>query len=269
MYSKFIINKDSFLGLAMNDIDKSSGNSLTTKYKNIVDSVLKEKFENNKYIDGSKIQSEWFPQVKCDIFLSHSHKDVKKAKQFAGWLKNKFGLEVFIDYNIWGNINDLLQNIDDTYCYDKLKGTYSYKKRNFTTSHVHMMLINALADMMDRTECLMFFETPNSIDLKKMTHSTESLTESPWIYNELFLSKILQNIQRRKKNELVKSQESVRLYADLNENFNPKYNVDISHLIDLSNDDLKNWLFHYKDNKHQNKPHSLDVLYNLKNINLK
>lgn len=269
MYSKFKISKDSFTGINLKIPDQIAGNNLSTKYKIIVAEVLNEKFESKKHIDGSKIQSEWFPQVECDIFLSHSHRDVKKAKQFAGWLKNKFGLEVFIDYNIWGNINDLLKDIDNEYCYDKLKKTYSYEKRNFTTSHVHMMLINALADMMDRTECLMFFETPNSIDLKKMTHSKEAVTESPWIYNELFLSKILQNVQRRKKEELIKSQESVRLYADLNENFNPKYNVDISHLIVLSNDDLKNWLLHFQDNKHQNKPHPLDVLYNLKNINLK
>lgn len=266
MYSKFKIDQNSFQGLGISNLDKVTGNSVTTNYKRIVDSVLNEKFEDQKYINGSKIQAEWFPQVKCDIFLSHSHKDLEKAKQFAGWLKNKFNLEVFIDYNIWGNINDLLKRIDDTYCYDKIKKTYSYEKRNFTTSHVHMMLINALTDMMDRSECLMFFETPNSIDLKKMTHSQESLTESPWIYNELFLSKVLQIEQRRSKDELIKSQESVRMYAGLNENFNPRYNVDISHLINLSNQDLKKWLFHYQSTLSTNKPHSLDVLYSLKNI---
>lgn len=267
MYSKFKVNQDSFLNIGFNDFDKTSGSSLSTKYKKIVGDTLKEKFRDNKYIDGSKLQEEWFPKVECDVFLSHSHKDLEKAKQFAGWLKNKFNLEVFIDYNIWGSIYDLLRNIDDTYCYDKIKKTYSYEKRNLTTSHVHMMLLNALADMMDRTECLIFFETPNSINLKEMTHSPKSLTESPWIYNELFLSKIIQIKQRRANQELLESRASIKMFSDLNEDFKPKYTVDLSHLIDLSSDDLKLWFELYK--KPEIKAHSLDILYSLKNINVK
>lgn len=267
MYSKFKVDQSTFLGLRLNELDKITGNTLTSGFKKTVNEILREKFQDNKYIDGSKIQEDWFPQVKCDVFLSHSHKDLEKAKQFAGWLKNKFDLEVFIDYNIWGSITDLLRSIDDVYCYNKESNTYSYEKRNFTTSHVHMMLINALTDMMDRTECLMFFETPNSIDLKKMTHSSSSLTESPWIYNELFLSKVLQSVQRRSAYKLKKSQDSVRMYAQMNESFNPRYNVDTSHLIDLSNEDLRKWLQHYRASQSDYEViHSLDVLYSLKNI---
>ncbi|WP_296317873.1 hypothetical protein [Winogradskyella sp. UBA3174] len=263
MYSKFKINKSSLENISFNIYDKTMGDSISTKYKKEVDLVLKDKFEDNKHINGSKIQEEWFPKVKSDIFLSHSHKDIDKAKQFAGWAKNKFNLDVFIDYNIWGNINNLLKKIDNAYCYDKIKKTYSYEKRNFTTSHVHMMLINALSDMIDRTECLMFFETPNSIDLKKMTH-TET-TESPWIYNELFLSKIIQKKQRRQQTNLIKAQESVRMYSHLNESFNPSYETDTSHLINLSKEDLQNWLSIY-EGVNKKESHSLDVLYKIKNI---
>ncbi|GFD93126.1 hypothetical protein KUL156_43060 [Alteromonas sp. KUL156] len=262
MYSRFKINSNTITNLKFDLSDTVKGKAITSNYKNGVSEVIKAKFKDYKYIDGTEIQEEWFPQVKSDIFLSHSHKDIEKAKKFAGWAKNKLNLDVFIDYNIWGNINDLLKQIDDTYCYNKTTKTYSYSKRNLTTSHVHMMLINALSDMIDRTECLIFFESNNSIDLKKLTQ--ESTTESPWIYNELFLSKILRQKKAARNYNLTKAEESVKMFSDLNENFNPKYTTDISHLINLSNEDLSNWINIY--NKTNKELHSLDLIYKLKKI---
>lgn len=50
--------------------------------------------------------------------------------------------------------------------------TYDYNLRNYTTSHVHMMLATALTEMIDNTECIMFYNTPNSVlladDLQKI-----------------------------------------------------------------------------------------------------
>ena len=263
MYSKFKINNSSLANFGFSLSDKTKGSAITSKYKKVVNDILNEKFKDYKFINGSEIQEEWFPQVKCDIFLSHSHKDIDKAKTFAGWVKNKFNLDVFIDYNIWGNINDLLKKIDNAYCYDKTKKTYSYEKRNLTTSHAHMMLINALSDMINRTECLVFFESPNSINLKKLTH--EATTESPWIYNELFLSKIIKIEHKRKSTNLIKAEESIKIFSHLNEDFNPTYITDTSHLISLSNKDLKNWKEIYQNVNHK-ESHPLDLLYKLKNI---
>lgn len=53
------------------------------------------------------MQSYWFPKINADIFLSHSHKDEKLIIAFAGWLKDTFNLDVFIDSCIWGYSNDL------------------------------------------------------------------------------------------------------------------------------------------------------------------
>ncbi len=39
----------------------------------------------------------WFPSIKSDIFLSHSHKDEDTALKIAGYLKNNHKLEVFVD----------------------------------------------------------------------------------------------------------------------------------------------------------------------------
>ncbi|MDH7912078.1 hypothetical protein [Winogradskyella sp. SYSU M77433] len=219
------------------------------------------KFKHGNIIDGSATQEDWFPQINCDIFLSHSHLDIDRAKKLAGWFKNKFNLDVFIDHNVWGYINELLKLIDDDFCYDKNKKTYSYEKRNVTTSHVHMMLINALSEIMDKTECLLFFETPNSINLKKLTHT--GTTSSPWIYNEIFLSKILRKKQRRKNSNIEKAAREIKLSNNLNESFKIDYDTDISHLVKLTFDDIKSWLDFFTD---RTDIHPLDILYSIKQI---
>jgi len=42
---------------------------------------------------------------------------------------------------------------------------YDYELRNYTTSHVHMMLSTALTEMIDNTECIMFYNTSLSVSL--------------------------------------------------------------------------------------------------------
>lgn len=263
MFKKFKIDNSSFQNINISDLDKVKGKNMSNRYFNDIKKNLALKFKDGQRIDGSATQNEWFPSIKCDIFLSHSHKDIDKAQKFAGWIKHKFNLDVFIDYNLWGNVDVLLKEIDDEYCFNKKTETYSYEKRNITTSHAHMMLINALSDMMDKTECLMFLETPNSVTVKKMVHETES----PWIYNELFLSKVLRvnnNITRRRT---IRFSKSMALEHNLSESFQVDYKTDISHLIKLSNNDLKEWESQYAKEKEilaNSTPHPLDVLYVIK-----
>lgn len=103
---------------------------------------LKEFILNNGHIGGTALKEHWFPTINADIFLSHSHSDLEKVKGFAGWLFDTFGLTSFIDSCVWGCCDELLQEIDDKYCWQPKNKTYNYKKRNYTTSHVHMMLVN-------------------------------------------------------------------------------------------------------------------------------
>ncbi len=261
MYSKFKLNQSVFENFSFNNLDLISGKNIGENFKNQLTKSLRHKFEDNKIIDGTAIQEDWFSNIECDIFLSHSHKDIEKANKFAGWVKKELGLIVFIDYNIWGNMRDLLKQIDKRYCYDPKKKTYDYDKRNETTSHVHMMLINALTDMMDKTECLMFFESPNSINMSKLKYETE--TRSPWIYNELFFSKVLRKKPKPRDTDLRSSNESVKLFRYMNEGFNPVYKANTDHLVDLENMDIIFW----KMLKAQNPgTHSLDLLYSMKKI---
>lgn len=213
-------------------------------------------------LDGSKMQQNWFPKVHADIFISHSHKDRDMAIALAGWLKFTFGIDVFIDSCIWGYSDDLLKIIDKKYCYKTKTNTYDYNLRNHSTSHVHMMLSTALTMMIDNSECLFFLNTPNSISMANIV----SKTESPWIYNEIAMTKLL----RQKSPSRIQAQESyVSEGSAINEQLNIQYDLDLSHLTDINTDTLNLWSSNYlkKDAYTAEVNRSLDELYLLKPIN--
>ena len=60
-----------------------------------------EEYINEDIINGTKIQTEWFPPIEADIFISHSHKDIDVASALAGWIHETFGLNCFIDSHVW------------------------------------------------------------------------------------------------------------------------------------------------------------------------
>ena len=167
--------------------------------------ALKTFILDNGHIDASALQDEWFPAIKADVFISHSHKDLPIAKALAGWLKNTFGLSSFIDSFVWGYCDELLKEIDNKYCKNRIdskrfskgdKETYNYTLRNFTTSHVHTLLSSALSQMIDKTECVIFINTPQSVSISSEIESIKgnSITTSPWIYHELAMTSIIKTV---------------------------------------------------------------------------
>lgn len=225
------------------------GKSLFDKKQLSVRSTLKDLLLTNGNIDGSKMQEDWFPLIKSDVFISHSHKDESNAIALAGWLNAAFNIDSFIDSSIWGYSNDLLKLIDNQFCLQS-SGYYDYDKRNFSTSHVHMMLATALSMMIDKTECLFFLNTPNSIS----TANSINKTESPWIYSEITMSKLI----RRKGLEKYRS-GGTRMFSKggilaMNESF--EYKIDLTHLTDIKRKDLKEW-----QEKYNNEKYALDILY--------
>lgn len=169
-----------FIAYKFNELDRLINNYLESSFTTNYRVIGKQNFENHKasiktsiekyYIDsnkstldGNEIMKEWFPQVKSHVFISHSHADINKIYKFAGFLNKEFGLEVFIDSCVWGYADELLYLIDNDHCYDEKTKTYTYKKRNITTSNVYLMLLNSLQTMIDNTECILFVETPNSV----------------------------------------------------------------------------------------------------------
>ena len=109
---------------------------------------------------------------------------------FTGFLKEKLDLDTFIDSCLWRYSNDLLKELDKKYCKYSDGVSYDYDKRNYSSSHVHMMLSIALSRMIDNCEAVFFLNSENSISLSEEIDSER--TSSPWIYNELSMADIIQ-----------------------------------------------------------------------------
>ena len=204
-------------------------------------------------LDGGKISSGWFPQVACDVFLSHSHGDRELAIGLSGWLHDQLGLTSFVDSCLWGYADDLLATVDKAQSWNKETGHYSYELRNITTAHVHAMLATSLAAMMDATECLMFINTPLS------TKGTGKIreTESPWIFSEIEASRMMRRVPKRGVivNESV---EGVRKTAGAKLAAKFRHRLDLAHLAPIGADELIAW------NKAVGRgPETLDVLYGM------
>lgn len=240
----------------------SIGIEMYENYKAIVKTKLSDfALDSSGKLDGTAMQNNWFPQIETDIFISHSHRDKKLAICLAGWLFQTFKIKSFIDSCVWGYSDDLLKIIDEKYCYNEYLRTYDYEKRNYSTSHVHMMLSTALTMMIDKSECLFFINTPNSLTVSDVINNK---TSSPWIYSEITISNLIQKKGPIRQEILRKSKTS-----SLFENLLVDYNVDLSHMEDMDSKILNRWNSKYFKEKDIDKPkfkiilHPLDYLYDL------
>lgn len=208
-------------------------------------------------IDGTAVQNEWFPEVKASVFLSHSHEDERLAVSLAGWLHEECKVDAFVDSHVWGYANDLLREIDDRYCLNEGGQTYSYARRNCSTSHVHMMLSIAIQKMIDRCECLFFINTPNSIEIAKDIDG--GLLSSPWIYSELALTKI---IRRRLLSDYRQRRSDSLHHFAINEKTDVPitYKIDLEHLPVLSVENLTSWQKALSERR-SDYAYPLDALY--------
>ena len=217
-----------------------------------VEEILDGFLLSDDSLDGSKIQANWFPEIKADVFISHSHQDENLALGLAWFLKEHFELKAFIDSAVWGYADNLLKGIDAKYCLSSDRNLYDYKKRNWSTSHVHMMLSMALAGMIDNTECLFFLDTPHS---KRLHANAEEKTSSPWIYAEIAMSRL---IRQRTMQEHRSSPVNECFSADA-----IQHTLVMNHLTKLTCNDLQKWMNEYKEYSYRFCP-PLDCLYQLK-----
>lgn len=225
------------------------------KHKKTVNDQIESFRGPDGKLRASKITASWFPNIECDVFISHAHVDSRLALGFSGFLSEAFGLTSFIDSAAWGYSEKLLHMIDDKYCYNSGSETYSYQLRNRSTTHVNMMLSVSLAKMIDTCECLFFINTPQSI--KPNSFIDGSSTESPWIYSEIAMSKII----RRQPSDLrlAKSIKEGRFVAD--SALSVVYDINTSHLIDLKLKDIVLWIENSNESKRFD---ALDILYYMK-----
>lgn len=236
----------------------TTGIELFNQHEKEVQDCLSQFITEDGVINGSDLKEHWFSISDKDIFISHSHKDINRVKAFAGWLYETFGLESFIDSCSWGYCDKLLKKIDRKYCYNPKRKTYDYDLRNYTTSHVHMMLSTALAEMLNRTECVIFFNTPNSISLSDELSKIKKheSTLSPWIYFELSMMTLIQSTPPRKDFlEHFEHRDDIKIKYDVS-----KF---LKELTKIDDDILLSW--ENKWNKHpiKCKEEALEVLYEI------
>lgn len=243
------------------------GQKYYNQIKMDVQKSLKEFIGTDGVIDGTKLQQNWFPtQQKFSVFLSHSHSDEKLAISLAGFLKKELDLDTFIDSCIWGYSNDLLKEIDEKYCRHANGVSFDYDKRNYSTSHVHMMLSIALSKMIDNCEAIFFLNSENSISLNE--EIKKERTTSPWIYNELSLADMIaiRPVNQYRDRFL---QFSHTAYDEINESssLQIKYEVGkiLKNFISLSKYDLINCVKEWKINN-KSFQSALDYIYLSKNI---
>ncbi|PMO38463.1 hypothetical protein BCT10_23020 [Vibrio splendidus] len=235
------------------DLESLTSLNYSTNYKSQlkankekIQKSLKDFLLTDGSIDGEKLKQEWFPNIQnTHVFISHSHKDLELAEGLASWLYDRFQINSFIDSHVWGYANDLLKELDNKYALFPQGNSYSYEVRNETTSHVHMMLSNALNEVIDATECLLFLNTDNAIkNIALSDEADDHRTASPWIMSELVTSNII-----RKKENVIRSRailkaanESISMEAmDEARRLVIQHKAPVDHLSKLTYEDLKVW----------------------------
>lgn len=216
------------IGLKMFDEFKSNAIKQLDKYVGV-----------DGTINGSELESDWFGEINAHIFISHSHDDERLAIALAGYLFEKHNIKCFIDSCIWGYSNELLRMIDNKYCWNAESKMYNYNTRNYSTSHVHMMLSAALNKMIDKCEVLFLLNTPESIQTSDILNETDS----PWIYSEILASKLIEKKtpQRHKTARIARRVKKLASGERMDEALKVKYKLDLDHLSDLSEEEIINW----------------------------
>lgn len=260
MYSRFKVNKDELSRLP---VCCKSGNSIFKKYKSSIEEKLDNCIDyNTGIIDGELLEKELFREIEADIFLSHSHLDRQLAISFAGFLKEVFKLNVFIDSCVWDYAENILKEINERYNVirkDKEKNriTYSYSDANYAASEIYLMLNSAISNMIDKTECFMFLETENSCFCVNKKNQ-EVKTYSPWIYSENKIANTIRITAPEGLPQLPKKR--------ISESYGPKLKIshplNFEEFYELNSSDISQW-----QRKHSlSNELALDDLYEMKGI---
>lgn len=103
------------------------------------------------------------------------------------------------------------------------------------------MLMNALMKMIDKSECVFFLNTDNSIiKIKEEIDKNIEKTYSPWIYSEINAI----NLIRRKPlfpKERNRGNVSYSLYEYVDNFFIMNHTVNLSEMYEINDDVLSSW----------------------------
>lgn len=237
--------------------------------KEVAQKVIQEKILSGKWvIAGDKTESEWFPQLKKHVFISHSHKDEDAALLVAGLLKDRLGIDAFVDSAAWGCYRGLAKCLYEVAKrgYPNITSQQDTQLRMSATEHAHCMLSKSLIQMMDRCECLMFLDTPASVGLHNINIAGSS-TFSPWIYTEIEASRVLRRYMYP-RSMLKAANENQRSFArGETVRVQVSYPLNLEHLDKLSPQRFFQWVANAEGKKKhladdQYRPYKLlDELY--------
>lgn len=237
------------------------GQTCTNQQKDFLEKKLDDYIDyRTGRIDGDKLEKEWFKEINADVFISHSHADEDLAVSIAGWLKKEMNLTAFVDSSAWGHIDIILSRINDAYNIINQESNgkiYDYNKANYVASHIYLMLNSALNNMINKTECLMFINTPNSIIQMNMDSAKEQ-TLSPWIYSEIMMSNTMQRTPPKRP---IHIEKGIRHYDAMKESMEMTHQLDFSDFMDIDFYTFLEW----RIEKNLQKGHALDILYKITN----
>ena len=212
---------------------------------------------NYKGLNAHSLEEDWFPTLSSDVFLSYSHDDLELAKGIAGFLRERIGLEVFMDNDVWKSADILLKAIDEKERRKTGVDSYNYQSRNLSTSHVHAMLTSAIMKAIDNTEIVIFLNTNNSLEKIPTPDGTlQEYTLSPWIYEELMIASVI----RRKSKYIQKSSLFDGELEIIQESSRDIYHKIPSIAQMLSENDIDKWAKNYRSGLEKN---AINVLYEM------
>lgn len=255
MYRGFLIQTPS-PGFTRLHADR--GRELVNERRSHVSQKLQMYTGQNGELNADQLVKQWFPELRADVFISHSHLDKELAFGLVGWLKEKLGVTAFVDSMVWGSADELLKQIDDKYCKNKNEDTYNYSKRNLSTSHVHMMLAMAIAKMIDSCECLFLLSTPSSLSAGSTIDDGQ--TSSPWLFTEVVLSSLIRTTPLSRERQNLLKEESRSFESISMDSASVSYSLPLAHLTRLNQKALEDWRTRAGDARGQS---ALDALYKI------
>lgn len=207
-------------------------------------------------IDGEALQQACMPTGadRYDVFISHSHISEVYAKDLAVYLFLKYGVKCFVDGFVWGSCdNDILRPIDRKWSkHDTKTGSYSYEKRNYSTSHVHAMLSMALLEMIDQCECCIFIKPETDYSILGI----KNMTLSPWIYEEITM---FNKVEKRKPNRITRCTES---FSTTEQDLKIRYKLDLSNMPELRKSHFQTYICDEYDARNYTRAYKwLDNVY--------
>ena len=131
-----------------------------------------------------------------------------------------------------------------------------------------MMLSTALTEMIYNTECIIFFNTPRSInmasELAKIKKDKKQTTISPWIYHELSMTTMLDIVEPRRPRPVVERYDHMD-FSQSTRDEKPKFDYDVSKALNemttLTDRQLQQW---YEGHDKTIPPeYALDELYSI------